>query len=212
MATYPSPLPYYPYYVIPTPGPKLGGLPSPSRSPRTFASPFASPYTLPVHPNVVFASPNPHVWVVPPPYTPAPVHAGLSPVSSLSEELQEHEPEEPRVGKWEAARTGYLYDNKDSPVSLNSVHNVLDVNPVLTHGTIPLIVDLSRRLDDITTSEVPGQPLWFENLQDVFSQPATVPRVTRLRLLSPKTKYTINIVARTGVTVSTQSLAVLSCC
>src|ERR1700733_13810937 len=210
MATsYLSPMPYYPHYFIPTPGPTLANLDPPiSHSPRATKlntpSPSASPYSLPVYPNVVFASPSPYIapYIVPAPFTPAPVYTGLSPLFSEPEEPQE--PEDVFMDKWEAAGTGYLYDNRHSPVSLNSVHSTLDVNPILAHGTMPLIVDLSRGFNEISASEIPGQSLWFKDLQDVLSQPATIPRVTKLRLLSPKTKYTIELAVRTGVTVSTK--------
>lgn len=208
---YLSPMLYYPYYFAPTPQPKLGRLHSPSLSPRTTkrnaASPLASPYTLPIHPNIVYSPPNPYTYVIPPPYTPVSVYAGLSPNSSISEELQE--PEELHVDKWEAAREGFLYDNRDSPVGLNSVHSMLEVNPVLARGTIPLIVDLSRGLNEISTIEEPGQTWSAEDSEDILSQPATIPRVTKLRLLSPKTKYTVEVVSRTGVTVSAADLLVL---
>jgi hypothetical protein len=146
---------------------------------------------------------------VPPLYTPAPVYAGLSPVSSISEELQE--PEDIHVDKWEAARNGFLYDNRNSPVGLNSVYSALEVNPVLAHETIPLIVDLSRGINEISTMEEPGQSWPVEDSEDILSQPATIPRVTKLRLLSPKTKYTIEVVSRTGVTVSTGFLMIFLC-
>jgi len=122
----------------------------------------------------------------------------------FSEPEEPQEPEDILMEKWEAAGTGYLYDNRHSPVSLNSVCNILDVNPVLARETMPLIVDLSRGSNEISTSEVTGQSLWFKDLQEVLSQPATIPRVTKLRLLSPKTKYTIELGVRTGVTVSTK--------
>lgn len=162
----------------------------------------AMPYTPSAPPNIVLNNPvGCSVYGGGGTYTtPAPAYLGLSPVPPMYQELGEAS--EVPFNKWEAGKNGHLYDNRASPVSLNSITSKLDVNPILSHDAgFPLIMDLSLLREDISTLEEPGES-WWDDAKSVRSQPACIPRVTRLRLVSPKAKYPIEVVNALGVTAS----------
>lgn len=88
---------------------------------------------------------------------------------------------------------------------LVNVRLTLQINPILCAATEentngpPLLMDFSRRIDDITTFDEPGTT-W--NDESVKSQPATLPRVTQLTIMSRKMKSPVAVTNRQGVTVS----------
>lgn len=179
-------------------------------SPTPYAQPFpaAAPYTpghipMSVLPNgqVVLESPqNCNIYLTPGGYTPAPSYVALSPSPVDYDELGP--PDDIKFDKWAESGSSFVYDNRESPITLNSQHHVLEINPILARDSIPLLVDLSRRKGDITMLSDPGARWRDDPSSEVGSQPATLPRVTRLRLVSPKTRNAIEVVSAKGVTVS----------
>jgi len=141
-----------------------------------------------------------NVYVSPGAYTPAPSYVGLSPAPMAYDELGP--PDEAIVDKWAEGGSGFVYDNRKTPVELNSRHSSLNINPILSNDSMSLLVDLSRRRGDITMRNDPGCRWEDEDdADDIGAQPATLPRVTRLRLVSPKTRYSIEVTSAHGVTV-----------
>lgn len=186
-------------------------------SPTPYAQPFSAmpTYTpghthipMSVQPNgqVVLESPqNCNIYLTSGGYTPTPSYVALSPSPVDYEELGP--PDDITIDKWAESGSSFVYDNRESPITLNSQHHVLEINPILARDSIPLLVDLSRRKGDITMLSDPGARWRDDPSSDVGSQPATLPRVTRLRLVSPKTRNTIEVVSAKGVTVSIMFLS-----
>ena len=198
-----------PTYAYATPGyayPSLAASPAVS---------YRDPMATPVAGNIILNNPqNCNFYQSPelghgslygsPPtmWTAAPSYITLSPPAPPYMELGK--PEDIPADKWENSKGGYLYDNRKSPVEVNSCHSVLDVHPILSHvSDFPLIVDLCLRPEDITMIDSPGTRWCFsEEGEAARSQPAVLPRVTRLRLGSTKMPRLINVMNPLGVTVS----------
>ena len=103
--------------------------------------------------------------------------------------------------KWKTAKMRRLYDTERDPHTLDPQRTSLQTNPILccSNGeSYPLVVDLSNKRKHVASVEKPDAR-WKD--EDVLDQPATLPRVTRLRLISPKTSEPIEITNRGGVTV-----------
>ena len=185
-------------------------------------SPSYEPYFLPTGPSThVPAShaaptpmhPSPYLGgaYVTPGYTtqpwlhpvPTPSYPNLSPPPPAFSIAPEStcKPAELKPDKWSAGKGSVLFENERRPHDLNSQRSTLHIHPMLSsvNGKFsPLIVDLARRRKDVTSIEEPGTR-W--NDTEVLSQPATLPRVTRLRLISPKVGAPIDVIDRGGVTV-----------
>ncbi|KAF8339774.1 uncharacterized protein EI90DRAFT_2282360 [Cantharellus anzutake] len=141
-------------------------------------------------------------WILPTQqnYQADPFRVILSPASdAVSRDTVWNSPKD----KWTKAKaeTQTLYDTERKPQMLNSLRTALHVNPMLCCSDgkgYPLIVDLSNSEKDIR-SIVDPEVRWRDD--DVLNQPVTLPRVTRLRLISPKMSEPIEIVNRESVTV-----------
>ena len=168
------------------------------------ASPAAANLILnsPQNCNVYPASaPGYGVYASPYMWTPVPSYVTLSPPAPPY--MEPGSPSDIPTDRWENGKDGYLYDNRRSPVEVNSCHSVLEVHPILSNASdFPLIMDLCLRREDVTTIESPGIRWWSsDDGRLVRSQPAVLPRVTRLRLGSTKMREFIDVVNPRGVTV-----------
>lgn len=188
---------------------------------RTSATPTCYPTTLPYaipatpYPSSpymsmpMYSSPLPFISTSPQgvdihignsPYA-TPTYHTLSPAPPLYDfDDYTDRPDDIETDKWEEAKNGYCYDNRSDPVALNSVHSVLEVNPVIANGSIPLIMDLCRRKGDVCTMEQVCSSWWADN-KKIRAQPATLPRVQKLRLVSSRFRDVITVMNAGGVTV-----------
>jgi hypothetical protein len=195
-----SPYLGHPAYVYSTPG-------------YTYSS-HSDPMATPAAGNVILNNPqNCNIYQSPGPghgalhmnspmmWTPTPSYVTLSPPAPPY--MEPGKPDDIPTDKWENGKDGYLYDNRKSPVEVNSCHSVLEVHPILSHiSDFSLIMDLCLRPEDITTIDSPGTRWWFSDEGETArSQPAVLPRVTRLRLGSTKTPGLVDVVNPHGVTV-----------
>ena len=180
-----------------TPSPESHFVPT---GPSTYMAPtpmHATPY-----PGGAYATPGytTQYWLPP---VPAPAYPSLSPPPpnfSIAPEST-YKAAEVKVDKWTTGKTSTLIQNERRPHDLNSQRSTVHIHPMLSSvdgKTYPLIVDLARRRKDVTSIAEPGTR-W--NDAEILSQPATLPRVTRLRLISPKVALPIEIISRGGVTV-----------
>jgi hypothetical protein len=114
-------------------------------------------------------------------------------------------PEEAVPDKWKNGMHEPLYDNYHDPGVLNGSHSQLEVHPVLSwdgcNGEgFPLVADLASGRENITWMD--KRERWFSSNNDVLREPATLPRATKLRLVSKKySKYIIEVRNPKGVTV-----------
>lgn len=165
----------------------------------------SSPYmAMPMYsPSQPFISTSPQgidIHIGNSPYT-APTYHSLSPAPPVYEfDDYAERPDDIETDKWEEAKNGYCYDNRSNPVALNSVHSVLEVNPVIANGSIPLIMDLCRRKGNVCTVEDVCSSWWTES-EKLRAQPATLPRVQKLRLVSSRLRDVITVMNTGGVTV-----------
>src|SRR5258708_4629782 len=112
----------------------------------------------------------------------------------------EGEPKTSFPDKWMMAKSRRLYDTERDPHILDPQRTSIHINPMLCYSngdSYPLVVDLSNRRKDVTS--VKPDARWKD--EDILNQPATLPRVTKLTLISPKTPEPIEIISRGGVTV-----------
>ncbi|KAF8340651.1 uncharacterized protein EI90DRAFT_2093216 [Cantharellus anzutake] len=189
-----SPLQYSPSFVPSGPTPYV----APQSTPNFASGP------IPSYPGGAYVTPGIQIdpWQH---IAPAPAYYNVSPPPPNPFSLT---PESTRMAsqvqpnKWKTGKTSTLFQNERRPQELNSHRSTVHIHPMLSSvdgKTYPLIVDLARRRKDITSIEEPGTR-WED--EEILSQPATLPRVTRLRLMSPKVMGPIQIVNRGGVTVN----------
>lgn len=196
--------PPYPAYVYATPG--YAHVPPPVSPVVSYDNPMAAGHVILNNPQNynIYHTPGPGYVTLPtgsPLVTPVPSYISLSPPAPPY--MEPGTPGDIPMDKWENGKQGFLYDNRKSPVEVNSCHSVLEVHPVLSHGSdFPLIMDLCLRREDVTPVESQGTRWWLSDEgKTLRSQPAVLPRITRLRLGSSKLRHFVDVVNPRGVTV-----------